>query len=150
MWFAQSPPRLFPSQWKSFCSSHFRFDPSLEYPIWNTSNCRPGNPKNLSVAGSRTVTPGSEPGSQGRSQVHREGSPARSPVATGPVVDKIRTLVAENLRRDGINLKKDVSYFSIAVENDVRVVVGYYRIANFRRRNSRFRVFGLLRCAKQY
>ena len=33
VWFAQSPPRLFPSQWKSFCSSHFRFDPSLEYPI---------------------------------------------------------------------------------------------------------------------
>ena len=28
-----SPPHLSPSQWKSFCSSHFRFGPSLEYPI---------------------------------------------------------------------------------------------------------------------
>ena len=29
----QSPPLLSPSQWKSFRSSHFRFEPSLEYPI---------------------------------------------------------------------------------------------------------------------
>ena len=28
-----SPPLPSPSQWKSFCSSHFRFEPSLEYPI---------------------------------------------------------------------------------------------------------------------
>ena len=34
VWSAESPPHLSPSQWKWFCSSsHFRFGPSLEYPI---------------------------------------------------------------------------------------------------------------------
>ena len=29
----ESPPHLSPCQWKSFCSSHFSFKPSLECPI---------------------------------------------------------------------------------------------------------------------
>ena len=33
VWVAESPPHLYRSQWKSFCSSHFRFGPFLEYPI---------------------------------------------------------------------------------------------------------------------